>query len=93
MVKTIIVIIIIHHGIACLHLLSLFMHAVSNGTPTCTIAPGEAAREKGKNTQATGLSVTVGILSVVGVLLVVMLIVVAITRKPRKNPEVILKGS
>ena len=55
-------------------------------------APKEAAQETETNTQAIGFSVAIGVLSVIGVLLLVMLIVVALTRKQKNNSEVILKG-
>ena len=49
----------------------------------------EAAQETEANTQAIGFSVAVGVLSITGVLLLVMLIVVALTRKRK----VIVKGN
>ena len=66
------------------------IHAVSTNTVTST-APKEAAQETKANTQAIGFSVAIGVLSVTGVLLLVMLIVVALTRK-QNNREVIMKG-
>lgn len=63
---------------------------------TSIVAPGEAAQEIMTNTQAIGFSVAIGILSVIGVLLLVILIaVVTLTRKKNnhQDSEVILKGS
>lgn len=63
---------------------------MSTNTVTST-APKEAAQETKANTQAIGFSVAIGVLSVTGVLLLVMLIIVALIRK-QNNREVILKG-
>lgn len=57
------------------------------------MVPGEAAQETGGNTQAIGFSVAIGILSVFGVLLLVMLTVMTLIMKLKNNREVNLKGS
>ncbi len=82
------------HG-ACLSSYHNSIDTVSSNTVTrtSTVIPGETGQETRANTQAIGFSVAIGVLIITGVLLLVILIVVAITRKQKNSREVVLNGT